>query len=234
MVDDPSKDAAKARLGWSEFLDAISDIRIWLHGLLNILALSPKGGLQLYGPSIIKSLGFSTTRANLLNSVSSYLVVVLSFLISFCSDKTGLRGLFCIFSFIWSIAFGGALLGIGIDSEKWVRYAIFTLLSGGNALAQSLNDSWININAMSPHKRSMGLAFVTIGSNVGAIIGPSLFQSSDAPQYISGFAAVLALYAGSILVTGAMMVIYWRDNNKIHKEQERQGLAPGERRHFQI
>jgi hypothetical protein len=160
VIEDPSKGASRALLGWTDFIDAISDIRIWLHGLLNILALSPKGGLQLYGPTIIKSLGFSKTKANLLNSVSSYLVVIFSVTIFLCSDKTGLRGSFCIIAYLWSIAFGGALLGIGINSDKWVRYAIFTHLGSGNALAQGLNNSWININAMSPHKRSMGLVFV--------------------------------------------------------------------------
>ncbi|KAL3470741.1 major facilitator superfamily domain-containing protein [Aspergillus californicus] len=234
VLRDPSKGVAKARLGWTEFLDAISDIRIWLHGLQNILSLSPKGGLQLYGPSIIKSLGFTKTKANLLNSVSSYPVIIFSFIISFCSDKTGLRGPYCIVAYVWSIAFAGALLAIGINSDKWLRYTIFTLLGSGNALAQGLNDSWINTNAMSPHKRSMGLAFVTIGSNIGSIIGPSLFQSSDAPRYVNGLAAILTLYSGSILVTGIIMAVYWRDNKTMSKKQEDSELAPREYRYFQI
>lgn len=231
---DRSKAHAKAHINWANFVDAVCDYHLWLHGILNILALAPKGGLQLYGPSIIKSLGFNKTKANLLNSVSSYLVVVLSFLISFASDKTGQRGLFCIVSFVWAIVFGGALLGIGVDSDKWLRYAIFTLLGSGNALAQGLNDAWLNINARSPHKRSIGLAFVVMGSNIGGIVGPELFKSSDAPAYVHGFSAVLSLYAGSILVSMVLIFVYWRDNKKMTKKCEEGNLRPQDVRHFEL
>lgn len=234
VAHDASKRAEKAHIDRAGFVDAICDVRLWLHGLLNIICLSPKGGLQLYAPSIIKSLGFGKTRANLLNSVSSYLVVIFSFLISFGSDKTGLRGPFCIVAYIWSITFAGALLGIGVNSDKWLRYAIFTLLGSGNALAQALNDAWLNINARSPHKRSIGLAFVVMGSNIGGIIGPQLFQSSDAPEYVNGFLAILILYAASIAVTLLIMWVYWRDNKKMMRDEHRDGTEGTEKRRFQI
>lgn len=206
-----SSNTPDSRAGMSKeaVLAALLDYRLWLHMFLNIVALAPKGGLQLYGPTIIKSLGFSTVNANLLNSVSSFLVIVLSFLIAFASDKTGLRGPWCIVALSWSLIFSGALYG-SVHGQKWVKYALFTLLSGGNALAQGLNDAWLSVNARTRTRRSIGLALVVIGSNIGGLCGQQLFRSNDAPYYRKAFTSVMALYAAGIVMTLVIMLVYWR------------------------
>ncbi|KAK7718775.1 hypothetical protein SLS64_002736 [Diaporthe eres] len=50
MADDETKGADKAHITLKPFAEALRDYRLWLHMLLNLVALSPKGGLQLYGP----------------------------------------------------------------------------------------------------------------------------------------------------------------------------------------
>ncbi|KAK2052931.1 alternative sulfate transporter, partial [Colletotrichum caudatum] len=215
MADDETKGADKARITLKTLAHALTDHRLWLHMLLNVVALAPKGGLQLYGPKIIKNLGFSRTNANLLNAVSSILVIVLSWTISLASDRTRWRGPWCIVAFSWSIIFAGVLYGLPAGSGKWAHYAIFTLLSGGNALAQGLNDAWVSINAVNPSKRSIGLAMVVMGSNLGAIAGNQLFRDDDAPKYARAFIGVLSLYAAAIPVTLVIMWVYWRANRRI-------------------
>ncbi|KAI0025911.1 major facilitator superfamily domain-containing protein [Xylariomycetidae sp. FL0641] len=239
LAQDRTKAGARARIGWGAFREAALDGQLWLHALLNVVALMPKGGLQLYGPSIIQSLGFGQYRANLLNSVSSYIVVVLALAVSLASDRTRLRGPWCVAAFLWSLAFAGALLGTPLAADKWRRYALFTLLSGGNALAQGLNDAWVNINATTAARRSVGLAFVVMGSNIGGLIGPFLFQDYDSPRYVRGFLAVLLLYAASILVTLLIMALYTRKNRaaaarKQQQQQEHPGEPVEKTRPFQI
>lgn len=218
IADDDTKGAEKANITVKSFLEAISDYRLWLHMVLNILSLTPKGSLQLYGPTVIKNLGFSKINANLLNAVSSVLVIFLSYWISFASDKTKLRGPWCIVAFIWSVVFAGALFGLDLDTDKWTRYAIFTLLAGGNALSQGLNDAWLSINATSPSKRGVGLAMVVMGANFGGLIGPQLFQAKDAPKYNNGFMAILIFYSACIPITGLMIWTYWRDNKVVRSQ----------------
>ena len=55
-------------------------LRLFLHMVLNMGSLAPNGGL------------FSQTRAKVLDPISSYLVVIFSFLISYALDKKHLRG----------------------------------------------------------------------------------------------------------------------------------------------
>lgn len=215
IADDETKGADKAEITLKAFAKAMTDYRLWLHMMLNIISLAPKGGLQLYGPSIIKSLGFSRTNANLLNAVSSVLVIILSWIISSASDFTRWRGPWCIVAFSWSIIFAGALYGLPNGTDKWARYAIFTLLSGGNALAQGLNDAWVSINSVKPANRSIGLAMAVMGSNLGAIAGGQLFRDDDAPKYTRAFLAILLLYASAIPFTMVIMWFYWQANRKL-------------------
>jgi hypothetical protein len=221
LADDETKGADRAQISMHCLREALLDYRLWLHMIINVASLASKGGLQLYGPFVIRSPGFSKINANLLNAVSSMLVVVLSWVISFALDRTRLRGPWCIVAFLWSIAFAGALFG-QTTSPKWTRYAIFTLLSGGNALAQGLNDAWLSINATSPSKRSVGLAMVVMGSNLGAIAGQQLFRQSDAPKYTRAFLAILLLYASAIPLTLLLMWVYQRGNKKVQVSREGQ------------
>ncbi|TQV96652.1 hypothetical protein V2A60_002962 [Cordyceps javanica] len=211
---------AKATMTLDAFRRTLLDVRPWLHMLLNIAAQTPKGALQLYSPSIIKSLGFDTVRANLLNAVSSFGVVVLSVCVSLASDRWRQRGLFCIVAFAWSIVFGGALVAARRSRDRWLRYALLTLLSSGNALAQALNDVWLSINAPTSNYRSVGLAMAVMGSNIGGMVGPQLFQPSDAPLYTNGFIGIMCLYASAILITLVIMGIYWRDNKTSKHEAD--------------
>ncbi|CAG8925997.1 unnamed protein product [Penicillium salamii] len=220
IEEDETKADDKAHMTLRNLMGALLNYRLWLHMILNIVSLAPKGGLQLYGPTIIKSLGFSKINANLLNAVSSVLIIILSYLISIASDKTHLRGPWCIAAYLWSIAFAGALFSLPVGTAKWARYAVFTLLSSGNSLAQGLNDAWVSINATDSSARSLGLAMVVIGSNLGAVAGQQLFQSSDAPRYTHAFLAILLLYIASIPVVLALMWIYKRGNRTTEGNSE--------------
>lgn len=71
----------KTDLNFATIKGTFIDLCVWLHVILNVASIAPKGGLQLYGPSVIK-LGFSKIKANALNSISSYIIIKFSFAIS--------------------------------------------------------------------------------------------------------------------------------------------------------
>ncbi|KAF5597930.1 nicotinamide mononucleotide permease [Fusarium pseudocircinatum] len=182
--EDIFKTEAHVKITLRGVVTALTTYRIWIHTILNLVSLASKGGLQLCSPTIIRSLGFSKINSNLLNSVSSFLVVFLSFAMAWASDKTKQRGLWCMAAFLWSITFGGALFG-PTDKDKWTKYVLFTLLSSGNALFQGLNDAWLSINARSPETGSIGLAMVVVGSN--AVTKPPHNKPTTSPLLFSLF-----------------------------------------------
>lgn len=90
---------------------------------------------------------------------------------------------------------------------------MLTLLGSGNALSQALNDAWLSTNSLSDSSRSIALAMAVMGSGIGGLVGPQLFQPNDAPPfYKHGFIAIICLYGLSIIITLVIMGVYWTDN----------------------
>lgn len=112
------KDAARALYG---------NYFIWLHAAISILSLVPKGGLLLYAPTIIKNLGFSTITANLLAAVSNMGLIVLSLIAAKISDLLQMRGPVCLACTVYVLCFAGAQYSLVLSTDKWTKYAIFTL-----------------------------------------------------------------------------------------------------------
>lgn len=127
IEEDETKADDKAHMTLRNLMGALLNYWLWLHMILNIVSLAPKGGLQLYGPTIIKSLGFSKINANLLNAVSSVLIIILSYLISIASDKTHLRGPWCIAAYLWSIACGRSIQSSSGNRQVGSLYRLYTV-----------------------------------------------------------------------------------------------------------
>lgn len=220
ILDDPYKEVGAKTWNYRFILKALVDIRLWGHMAINILSLAPKGGLQLYSPSIIKSLGFSTSKANALNSVANYGVIVLSFLVSWASDRTKVRGPWCFAAGSYSLLFAGVLWSLPATSDKWKKYAMLTVLNSGNAVSQGLNDAWLSSNCKTPQQRSVGLAMAVMGSNLGGLAGQQLFRSNDAPEYRNGFLAIICLYAAALVVVALLTGLYMHQNRQLAKEAQ--------------
>ncbi|KAK5065192.1 hypothetical protein LTR84_001029 [Exophiala bonariae] len=221
IIDDPHKEANAHEWKLRNMLKALADIRLWAHMGINVLSLAPKGGLQLYSPSIIRSLGFDSSKANALNSVGNYGVIILSLLVSWISDRTRQRGLWCLVASAYSMIFSGVLFGLPVGSAKWTKYGMLMLLNSGNAVAQGLNDAWLSSNCKTPQQRSIGLAMVVMGSNLGGLTGQQLFRSSDAPRYVNGFLAILCLYAASMVAISLLTGLYFFQNRKLDRMDTR-------------
>ncbi|RDW84473.1 hypothetical protein BP6252_02063 [Coleophoma cylindrospora] len=219
LLDDPHKNIDLADISFRRVIQTLLNYRLWGHFAINIIALTPKGGLQLYSPTIIKKLGFSTLKANALSSVSNYGVIVLALMVAWASDKTKLRGPWCLLCGVYSLIFAGVQYSLVNSTDKWLKYAIFVLLNSGNAVAQGINDAWLSSNAQSPQERSIGLALAVIGSNLGGLAGQQLFQSKDAPHYNNAFLSILVLYAAALVMITLQIASYFWDNRQLAKKK---------------
>lgn len=220
ILDEPNKKLALSSITPKDALKILAtEWRLWGHCAINIVALVPKGGLQLYSPTIVKSLGFPTVQANALSSVSNYGVIVLALFAAWVSDKTRHRGLVCIAALAYSLIFAGVQFSLTINHNKWLKYAIFMLLNSGNAVGQGINDAWMASNARNAKTRALGLALCVIGSNLGGLSGQQLFQSQDAPKFVKGFMAVMCLYAAAIMLVVLVMLYYMWENRKMKRSE---------------
>lgn len=218
LLDDPRKIVKLSGIGFKRIVVLLRNYRLWGHMAINIISLAPKGGLGTFGPLIVKQMGFSSIEASALNTVSNFGVVFLALLCAWVSDKVSSRGPLCLVAAIYSIVFSAAMFGVNRSNNQWLRYAMFTLQTSGNAVAQSINDAWMSVNMADPQARCVGMALAVGGSNLGGLAGVNLFKQSDAPRYIKGFLGVLCLYAASVVMILVMMGVYWWDNKRMERQ----------------
>lgn len=221
IIDDPRKKVSLSSISLKEAFRILLDFRLWAHCAINMVSLVPKGGLQLYTPTILRDLGFSKLRANALASISYYGVIILSLIAAYVSDKTRVRGLVCLACSGFALTFAGVQYGLTTSTDTWSKFAVFTLLNSGNAVSQGINDAWLASNTQDTKSRALGLALCIIGSNIGGLAGQQLFHASDAPRYTSGFLAVMCLYAGSMVLIALVTAWYWWANRKTAKANAR-------------
>lgn len=80
--------------------------------------------------------------------------------------------------------------------------------------AEPINGSWLSINAASPAERSITLALFVGATNVGGIFGSQLFQPGDAPDYHTGWSAIVGLQSLSLVCIVLAAANYYRLNRK--------------------
>ena len=143
---------------------------------------------------------------------------ILALSCAWVSDRVSFRGPLCLLAAVYSLSFAAGQFSIVTSKDIWLKYAIFTLLTSGNAVAQSINDAWMSINVRDPQVRCVGMALAVGGSNLGGLAGINLFKQEDAPQYKKGFLGVLCLYAASIIVILGMIAVYWFENKRMARK----------------
>ncbi|KAL4727010.1 hypothetical protein ACLX1H_005910 [Fusarium chlamydosporum] len=173
---------------------------IWIHALLAFISLVPKGGLLLYGPTIVKNLGFNKFKANLLVSVCNYALVALAVFAAWVSDKTKLRGPVCFVCTCYALIMAGVQYALVLNTDKWAKYAVFVLFMAGNATFQGINSAWLSSNVRDTKALCVGQALVVMGANLGGLAGQQLFRDNDAPKYTHGFLAIMCLYAATLVM----------------------------------
>lgn len=87
------------------FWDAVKDWKIWVHMFITIGIYTPLYSFSLFLPTIVKTLGYSNTTAQLM-TVPPYVVACI-FCIGggFLADRQGQRGIYMIFFNIVAFVF---------------------------------------------------------------------------------------------------------------------------------
>lgn len=192
-----------------------SNYLIWMHALIAFISLTPKGGLLIYAPTIIKNLGFDKIRANLLASVSNFALVGLAIVAAWVSDKTRLRGPTCFVCTSYALIMAGVQYALTLSTDKWAKYTVFVLFMAGNATFQGINSAWLSGNVRDNKALCIGQALVVMGANLGGLAGQQLFRDEDAPRYARGFLSIMCLYAATLVFVVGATFIYWRKNRNL-------------------
>ncbi|TGO83208.1 hypothetical protein BPOR_0684g00020 [Botrytis porri] len=209
LLDDPAKTTRHLRITGREVLKTIRKPRVLVHNLITLTSTISVSAVQGYGPSIIKSLGFKTVRANAMASVGNHIAAFVVVILGCVADKTGRRGPAVVFGAAWCVI-AYACLRISIGESKWHRYAAVFIP----------NVSWLSINCKSPKERSIAMAMIIMAANLAAIAGSQVFRTADAPLYTHAFTAMYILAAATFVIVVGLMGWYVFANRRLGKKPE--------------
>lgn len=216
---DPKKgQAATMKIKVKDIVDVLSDWKLWPYLLVCLSGLQSVNGLSTWGATIIKSLGFTSIRANLLSAPAPIIASLGGLALSFYVDRYKRFGYAIIFTAVWTMAGLIALFHLPVTRKgSWAFYAAL-VVTGAAPSWQPLNVTWLSLNSKSPQHRAIAYAVYIGCSNLGGTYGNQVFRGSDAPLYRNAWIACLSLgavwLAVVILQVSAFKVVNKKHTNR--------------------
>ncbi|KAI1391885.1 MFS general substrate transporter [Hypoxylon trugodes] len=217
LLDDPAKTTNHLRISGSDVWETVKNPRILVHIVITLTSTIPVNAINTYGPSVIKSLGYGTVRANAMASVGAFIAAIMTVLLAWVCDTTRKRAPSMLIGAIWSIIAFTCLR----EASSWTagrKYAAVVFSMAMNSTIHILNVGWLSVNCQRPQQRSIAMAMIIMGANAGGIAGSQVFRTQDAPLYLNAFTACLVLSAVVAVEIIAQSTWYFISNKKLDKE----------------
>lgn len=159
LLDDPAKTTNHLHISGRDVAGAVRNPRILMHTLITLTATVPINAINTYGPSVIKSFGYSAVHANAMSSVGPFIAVVMVLLLGWLCDTTGRKGPFVLFGAVWSmIAFTCLREGTTNHWSAGRKYAAVVFSMATNSVVHIQNVGWLSANCQRPQERSVAMA----------------------------------------------------------------------------
>lgn len=159
VLDDPAKTTNHLHISGADILRTVRNPRILMHTLITLTATVPINAINTYGPSVIKSFGYSAVKANAMASVGPFIAVVMVIMLGWLCDLTGKKGPFVVFAAVWSvIAFTCLREGTEDGWSTGRKYAAVVFSMATNSVVHIQNVGWLSANCQTPQERSVAMA----------------------------------------------------------------------------
>lgn len=159
LLDDPAKTTNNLHIAAKDVARTTRNPRILVHTLITLTSTIPVNAIGTYGPSVIKSFGYSTVKANAMASVGAFVAVVMVLVLGRLCDATGKKGPFVVFGAVWSlISFACLREGTIQDWSVGRKYAAVVFSMSTNSVVHIVNVGWLSANCRDPQERSVAMA----------------------------------------------------------------------------
>ncbi|KZM27982.1 uncharacterized protein EKO05_0007294 [Ascochyta rabiei] len=212
---------------WSQSVEALLDVKIWLLVAIQLAQNVANGGLHGFGSIIIKGMGFSTLNTLLVQMLGQVFQGV--FVIIGTAGSTYFHNTRTYFM-AWNLAVAlvGAVMIREIQSSHiWARFMGYCLCIAFSAnFPMVLSMSSGNIGGFT--KKNTANAMIFIAYCAGNIIGPQLFFANEAPSYPSGFLAMMVCCGAAFVLCFILRIFLISENRKRDRETGLEGLSGDE------
>ncbi|KAF3994084.1 hypothetical protein FT663_00104 [Candidozyma haemuli var. vulneris] len=195
---------------WAVF----KDLNCWCQ-LFSYLGIAlPTYGISLFMPTIVKNLGYTSVKAQLMTvpiyAVGAFWSVVQGYI----SDRSGYRSPFLALNYLCMII--GFICCISLDPRVNPNgiYAAIYIICFGMYPAIPLSIVWNANNLSGSYKRAIGIGFQIGLANYGGAFVSNFYREQDSPRFILGHALTLGFVSLAALAMVIVVINYIRTNRK--------------------
>ncbi|KAF2787119.1 pantothenate transporter [Melanomma pulvis-pyrius CBS 109.77] len=202
-------------------LSMLMDWKIGVYSIQYFVAASSVYSLAFFQPIILRQgMGFSYTLAQVLSSPPYLFAIIMSLGFAWLSDKIKMRWPILITQSVTALV---GLLIILYAKPPGVRYfGLFLATFGTQANVPASLAYGQNQTAKVQKRGIVAAAMISVGA-AGGITGSTIFQSKDAPLYLPGMWATIAMQFLYSIVTFCMSM-YLKRMNRLADEGKRPAL----------
>lgn len=181
-------------------------------------------GIGTWGATIVKSLGFTSIRANLLSAPGPVLAAFFGVALAWYVDRYKRFGYAIMFAATWTVSGVIALYYLPVTQRKsWSFYAALVVTQAAPGW-QPLNVTWLSLNQKTPQRRAITYAVYIGCSNLGGTYGNQVFRGSDAPLYHKAWIACLSLAAVWLAAVIAQVFAFkWANRRYANSQVKHEG-----------
>ncbi|KAK2603454.1 hypothetical protein QQS21_004406 [Conoideocrella luteorostrata] len=200
---------------WKYVKQAFADWQIWVNIFVYWGIVCPLYGISLFLPSIIKSLNYSKTEAQLMTVPIYITAAILAVIVAFCSDKVGKRSPFVIgFLFMMLVGF---TMCIASSNARVVYGGVFIAACAIYPAFPGVI-AWLSNNLSGSYKRSAGMALQIGIGNLGGAMASNFYRKNDGPRFFLGHGLELGFITVGIVAAFILILGYKRLNSKRERD----------------
>ncbi|KAK4097324.1 MFS general substrate transporter [Parathielavia hyrcaniae] len=218
-----SKANPNTAVTWRDLRQAVLCIHNYTCALGFFLINITVQGLSVFMPTILKDLGWTDTKAQLM-SVPPYVAACLvAIAIAYGSDKTQQRG-------IWLAAFS-CLAVVGFAILRWVetpniRYMALYFVTVGAFPGGPGFLSWAMNNSAGPAVRAVTSGYVVTLGTIGGIVATWTYVQADSPRYFTGHSINLGGQV-AVVCLSIFGILYCAHENRLRAAGKRDHRLEG-------
>ncbi|KAH7375528.1 MFS transporter [Plectosphaerella cucumerina] len=204
-------------------LRALRDWKVLAAGSLYLAVCVTAYSISVFTPTILRAFGWGSLKSNLLSTPIRIASAIVSVAVGILSDKTRMRGVYCLAGFAMSIA--GLLVTMLLKGGN-MRYMGLYFAAMGIYICQPLVVAWCVNQVVGNIKRGTLTAFAISCGQLGGIISAVVFPEKDSPQYVPGISTCIAFQVvGIITAVGMMAACRWENRQRdLGKRDDRRDL----------
>ncbi|PVV02505.1 hypothetical protein BB560_003039 [Smittium megazygosporum] len=194
--------ASQAKNSLHDTLAALKDWKMWIYALMFLAVNINATTIAFFGPIIIKSMGYSSTRATILASIPN--------LFGFIGQMTTGWTMHAFPLWMNSVFFsacaiaGAAVLGFAKASST-VKMVFLCLFGFGGLPNIPIVATWMSVNSGGISKRMVASAMTVSFGGISGFITPYLNTSKSAPKYHTSF--VVNICASAFILGMALLLM---------------------------